>query len=263
MHSFAPSWRTIIGKADQEAAPLQAWLDLLLKPYSKDLMEQAMGPYGGNGAPWHDACVRMVQYSCFHAPGPEPFPNAAPYPSSIDPLAEPFPQSSPVNTVAVSTHIGIHEPAYPLLHAPLASLMQCLVGAASWPQALRAVVAVLLVDHFQQHGHRSLDHLLLARWLPHRTLTPVVLVHPDALDGCGRIAATAEALVQVTHVLVKVCGLLLRRSPLASCRTRLARWAVCLPQQVCIDQGGQGCTHPVRIMGGLRRKALECWCDGG
>src|SRR5467141_2467804 len=105
-------------------------------------------------------------------------------------VAERFPQSSPVNTIEISTHIGIHDPAHTLMHAPFASLMQCIVGAASWPKTIRAVGEVLLVDRFQQHGHRSLDHLILERRLPDRTLTSIVLLNPDTLDGrCLRAAA--------------------------------------------------------------------------
>src|SRR5215471_222376 len=110
--------------------------------------------------------------------------------------------------------------------------MQCPVGVASWPKAIRAVVEVLLVDRFQQHRHRSLDNLILERRLPTRTLTPVVLFNPDALDGGGLRAATAESLVPVVQVLVKVFGLLLRRYPIDACGTRLARLRVRLPQKV-------------------------------
>ena len=39
----------IIGKADQEASSLQAWLYLLLKPFIQDLMEEDIGQHGGNG----------------------------------------------------------------------------------------------------------------------------------------------------------------------------------------------------------------------
>ena len=66
----------------------------------------------------------------------------------------------------------------------------------------------------------------------------------------------------VAQVLVEVCGLLLRRPPIDACGTRLVRLAVRLPQQVWIDQGGPGREHSVRIVGGLRRKALEFWGDG-
>jgi len=50
---------------------------------------------------------------------------------------------------------------------------------------------VLLVDRFQQHGHRSLDNLILERGLPNRTLTSIVLLNPDTLDGGCLIAAAA------------------------------------------------------------------------
>jgi hypothetical protein len=46
MHSFAPSWRTIIGKANQEASPLQPWLYLLLEPFIQDMMEEYIRQHG-------------------------------------------------------------------------------------------------------------------------------------------------------------------------------------------------------------------------
>jgi hypothetical protein len=76
----------------------------------------------------------------------------------------------------VATDICIHDPTNTLRHAPLSQFLQCIMGAASWPKAIRAVVEVLLIDRFQQHRHRSLDNLILERWLPNWTLTPVVLL---------------------------------------------------------------------------------------
>ena len=136
------------------------------------------------------------------------------------------------------------------------------MGAASWPKAIRAVEKVLRVDRCQQHRHRALDYLILERRLPNRTLPPVVLLNPDTLDGRCLLAATALPRVPVAPVLVKVFGLLLRRSPINPCGTRLVRLSVRFPQKVCINQVGQGREHPVRIVGGLRRKALALWCDG-
>jgi hypothetical protein len=225
-------------------------------------MAKDIGQHGCHGAPLHDACFGMLSPPFFHDSGPEPWPNEAHSPPVIDSWAERFPPSRPVNTVAVSTHLGIHDPAHPLLHAPLAELMPCLVGATSWPKALRAVVEVVLVDRCQQPGHRSVDHLVLARRRPHRTLPPVILGHPDTLDGRGLGAATAESLVPVAQGLVEVCGLVRRCHPIDPCGTRRARLMGRLPQNVCLNQGGQGRAHPVRIVGGLRRKALELWCDG-
>jgi len=106
-------------------------------------------------------------------------------------MAARYLQSSPVNTIEVSTYISIHDPTHTLMPAPLAYLMQCRVGATSWPKAIRAVVEALLVDRFQQHGHHSLDLLILARWLPNWTLTSVVLLNPDALDGRCLLSAAA------------------------------------------------------------------------
>ena len=68
--------------------------------------------------------------------------------------------------------------------------------------------------------------------------------------------------MQVPQVLVEVFGLRLRCHPVDPCGTRLARVLVRLPQKVCLTQVSKGREDPVRIMGGLRRKALEFWCDG-
>ena len=43
-----------------------------------------------------------------------------------------------------------------------------LVGAASGPEALRAVTKVLLVDRLQQHDHGTLKDLVLQRRYPDR-----------------------------------------------------------------------------------------------
>jgi hypothetical protein len=164
------------------------------------------------------------QHPCFHAPSPEPFPHETHYPPVMPAVAQRFSQSSPGKAIAVSTHIGIHDPPHPLLHAPLASLRQGRVGAASWPKAIRASVAVWLVERFQQHGHRSRDTLLLERWRP----------NPDALDGRGLRAAAASALVQVVPMLVQVFGIRLGRHPIAPGGTRLTRVLVRFPHKGCI-----------------------------
>ena len=68
--------------------------------------------------------------------------------------------------------------------------------------------------------------------------------------------------MHVAQGLVKVFGLLLRRHPINPCGTRRARLTVRFPQKVCLNQVGQGREHPVRIVGGLRRKALALWWAG-
>src|SRR6266702_7110206 len=136
------------------------------------------------------------------------------------------------------------------------------MGAASWPKAIRAVVEVLLVDRFQQHRHRSLDDFVLERRLADRALAPVVLLDPDTLHGRCLIASTAETLMQVAQVLVEVFGIGLRRYPVNPWSAGLTRVAICLAQEVLVDQVGQGRKDPIRIAGGLRRNPLEFWCDG-
>jgi hypothetical protein len=68
--------------------------------------------------------------------------------------------------------------------------------------------------------------------------------------------------VQVTQVLVEVLGIRLRCHPIDPCGARLARLAIRLPEKVLVDQMGQCREDPIWIMGGLRRNALEVWCDG-
>jgi hypothetical protein len=44
-HSFAPSWRTVIGKTGQEAASLQPGLYFALEPFIQHMMEKYIGEY--------------------------------------------------------------------------------------------------------------------------------------------------------------------------------------------------------------------------
>ena len=104
--------------------------------------------------------------------GAQPLPNEAQYAPIIDPLAQYLAQASSVDTVEVSTDICIHDPADALPHAPLTEFVQCVMRAATLPEAVRAVGEVLLVDRFQQHRHRSLDDLVLERRLADRALPP-------------------------------------------------------------------------------------------
>src|SRR5207248_231722 len=108
----------------------------------------------------------------FHDPSVEPFPNQPHAPSIIDPFTQYFSEPGPVDAVEISTDICIHDPADTLRHAPLASRMPCIMGAATLAKALGAVTEILLIDGFQQHCYRSLDTLVLTRRLPNRTLPP-------------------------------------------------------------------------------------------
>ncbi len=69
--------------------------------------------------------------------------------------------------------------------------MQRIMGAATLPKAIGAVVKVLLVDRFQQHRHRSLDNLVLERRLADRALAPIYFFEPDALYRWCLVAPTA------------------------------------------------------------------------
>src|SRR5262252_439230 len=134
--------------------------------------------------------------------------------------------------------------------------------AATRSKAIRAVVEVLRVDRFSQQRYRSLDNLVLERWLADRALAPVVLLDPDTLHGRGLIAAPTETLMQVAQVLVEVFGRGLRRDPVNPGGAGLPRAAIGLAQAVLVDQVGQGCKDPSGIVGGLRRTPLALWCDG-
>src|SRR5438093_402598 len=136
------------------------------------------------------------------------------------------------------------------------------MGAATLPEALRAIVKVLLVDCFQQPRHRSLDNLILERGLADRTLPPVFLLNPDAFHGCCLRASAPQTLVQVAQVGVEVLGILLRRDPIDACGARLARVAVRLPQKVLVDQVSQRPKHASGIAGRLLCNLLEFRCDG-
>jgi hypothetical protein len=46
MHSFAPSWRTVIGKAKEKASALHPWPYLTFEPGIQDMMEENICQHG-------------------------------------------------------------------------------------------------------------------------------------------------------------------------------------------------------------------------
>ena len=102
----------------------------------------------------------------------------------------------------------------------------------------------------------------MAHRRPNRALLSVLLLDPDAFHGPCLVASAAPSLVQVVQVLVKVCGVVLRRHAIAPRGTGRARVAVRLPQNVSIAQVRPRRQDAVGIAGGLRRTPLELWCDG-
>jgi hypothetical protein len=63
--------------------------------------------------------------------------------------------------------------------------------------------------------------------------------------------------MQVAQVLVEVFGIGLRRDPINSWGAGLTRVAICLAQEVLVDEVSQGRKDPIGIAGGLRRHPLE------
>src|SRR5712691_5752933 len=168
----------------------------------------------------------------------------------------------PVYTIKVSTHIGIHDPPDALRPASGPYLTEGLVRTATRPKALRAVGKVLRIHRFQPHGHRSLDHRVLERWLADRALSPVLLLNPDPNNRRRLVPSMAQTVVEVAQVFLQVFGVLRGRHPIDACGTCLPGLTVRLPEKVFVDQGCPGRKHPLGIAGGLLRKALKFRCDG-
>jgi hypothetical protein len=204
----------------------------------------------------------MRQDTFFHHAGSQPLPHEAQYPPIIAPLPPHLASASPLNAIEGSTDIGIHDPPDTLLHAPLAELMPCLMGAPTLPKALGAVVNILRVDRFPPPGHRALDALVLAGGLATWTSSPIIVLDPDPLDGRCLGRSAAPSLVQVPQVLCERCGVPLCRHPVHACGAGLTRVAIRRPEKGFVDQVGEGWQHPSGIVGGLRRKALALWWDG-
>src|SRR6266540_7017836 len=107
---FAPD-NQVVHEANQQASSLHPRPYFLLEPCIQHMMEAYMAQYGGHDAALHDACLGVRQATFFHHAGPPPLPNAASYTPIVDPFAQSLSQPSPLDTVEVSRHLGIHDPA--------------------------------------------------------------------------------------------------------------------------------------------------------
>ena len=85
----------------------------------------------------------------------------------------------------------------------------------------------------------------------------------DPREGrrCRR-ASTASTRMHVAPVLVAVCGLGLRRSPIHPWGAGRPRVAIGRAHDVLVDEVRQGRQNPLGIAGGRRRHPLELWWDG-
>src|SRR5690348_13623927 len=123
------------------------------------------------------------------------------------------------------------------------------MGAATLSDALRAVIAVLLVERFQPHRHGSLDTLSLARGLAERTRPPIFLRNPATVHGRCLRASASQTLVPVVPVVVEGFGVLRCRDPIDACGARLARVAGRLPQHILVAQVSPRPKHAIGIAG--------------
>ena len=130
---------------------LHAWLDSPVQTiHTAHDVKDILASTGAMTPPCTPPGLGMTQDRVFHDPGAPPLPNEAQSAPVIDPLTQYFAQASPLKAVAVSPALCLHAPAAGVPPTPLASLVQCLMRPATLPKAVRASVAVLRVQRFQQ-----------------------------------------------------------------------------------------------------------------
>ena len=97
--------------------------------------------------------------------------------------------------------LGLHDPADGHVHARPPPRLPRLVGAMTFPNAMGAVLNVLLIDRAHSPRHPPLDHCVLNRRSPHGPLAAIRLVEPRPLHG-RRQWGDGPALLGVDDLII-------------------------------------------------------------
>ena len=147
----------VIGNAAQQTAPPHPWLDLPLSPFIPPVLQEQIRPQGCEHAPLRAAALGVAQgVPCQH-PGLQPRPDQPQDRAILDPLREHFPPQVVLQAVNEYPDIGVHDPTDVLMQAPRAQHVPVVMRAATLPDAVRALMTVLLIKRSQQHRHCPLD----------------------------------------------------------------------------------------------------------
>jgi len=146
---------------------------------------------GRQHSPLGSPFLRITGFAFLPYSRVQPFPDESQDHSVTHPSFENLPDVSMIHGVEKFSNVQINYPPPACPHRLLPQSLQRIVSRAPWSKPVGAVQKLLLVQRFQHHRHRPLEHLVLkgryadrARLLPR---CPLGYVHPPH-RGCSVVA---------------------------------------------------------------------------
>src|SRR5262249_40293129 len=147
----------------------------------------------------------------FEDAGVQPLANQPQNHTITYPAAQNLPHACMVEGVEKLLDIDLHDPTASPPHRDMLQLLERLMRRAPRPEAVRKVVEVLLVDGFEQHRDRALQHLVLEGRDADGTRTlPIALRDVHSPDGRRTVRAGLRAIEQRPEVVLQLLLVLLR-----------------------------------------------------
>jgi site-specific DNA recombinase len=166
------------------------------------------------------------------------------------PLVQEAPELTGIQVVVEALDVGLQDPAPIHLRETFPQGPYRLMRRSAGPEAIRAVLKVLLVDRFQHHRDRPLEDFVLEGGHPDRPLDRWVTPFRDVDPANWRrfVAARLEAVQEASKVLFEVLFVGRPGLTVYSRRTVFARPAVGFPQKVHVDVVSQAHEDPLRVL---------------
>ena len=173
----------IIGKTRHKAPALHPGGHVFDKPFGQDPMQEYLRHHGRDPSALRRTLVWVGQSSRLQYTSMEPLAKQSQYSPLTDPLLDTLPQMAPVEIVAKSTDIRVHDPGDVQRPTLLTQLVPRLVLTVPFAEAMGKPIKIVLEDGLQKHHHRSLDHFVLEAGFASWPLLPIFLLDPYPLDG--------------------------------------------------------------------------------
>jgi hypothetical protein len=154
----------------------------------------------------------MCDTALFQDTRVEPFVNRASNDAVTYPLVQYAPEMVVVDGIKITLNIDFQNPATSESHHLLPQSLQHLMGGSPWAKPVGAVKKVLLINGFDHHGNRALQHFILKGGHAKGTYgSPLLFGHIRPPDWGRDVGASFQAVHQRRQSGIKGLGIGSRR----------------------------------------------------
>jgi len=152
-----------------------------------------------------------------------------------------------INVVEQSCNVCAYNPVDVQFYALVAQFNQSLVLAVPFAKCVGKIMEDRVVDNSQYRGCRPLDDFVLQNRYPDGSPLSTFFVYPHSLYRCSNVLTSAQPLMKIIEVFIKIFSILFRRNLVHTGGLALAHLSKRFLQQMQVDPVDQRCEHRFRI----------------